>query len=260
MTSEPTAPAELVDVLVAVARLRLGLPRGEPAEVRAFYPEDIEGLWTIPLFDGERGRVVVVATQAGEVAAHAGLDRAAARWQTMFPPSHQPSWLVEEIAAVLDAVGGLTPGMPRYPSPTASTLPDGGVRLVLDEPASWVQFAAAGARGAPPPEGGSGGGVTHAQETGRIQCDVSIEARITWCYELEDVELARYEGAAQLDAADEAPPLLAEQLIAAARTRTASPLAVPGAPVSRAAGQPTGSWTVDLIGLGAIVVDEAEVH
>ncbi len=254
--SEPTAPPALADALVAVARLRLALPRGEPAEVRAFYPDDVEGLWSVPLFDGDRGRVVVLATERGDVAAHAGLHRASARLRALFP-SAAPDWLADELAAVLDAVGGLTPGLPRYPDPTASDRPRGAIRLVIDEPARWVRFAATGAHGPPPAEAvvaGGNGGATPPQPIGQMVCDVAPDRSIVWRYELEGVELGRFAGIAAADEPDQVPPLLAEQLLAAARVEVASPLAVAAAPVRPAAhdGVVGDGWQVDLLGFDPV--------
>lgn len=254
----PEPSPELADGLVAVARYRLGLPLGEPAEIRAFYPDDVEGLWIVPLFDGNRGRVIALMTESYEVAAHAGLARAAARLRDLDILGRKGPWATDNIRPLLDAVGGLTPGYPRYPSEKVERQGDGAIRLILEEPASWVRFAAAGGRGAPPPEGGGSGGIRAPEPVGRMVCDVGSDYRIAWTYELDGNQLGEFTGDMAQDRPDQVPALLAESVLATARTQVASPLAMPAGPVLPAEGGDLGRWRVEFLGLESVLVDEGK--
>ncbi len=251
-----TVPPSLRSQLVEVARLRLGLPTGEPAEIRAFYPEEIDGLWIVPLFAGHQGRVVVLSVRDDAVEPHAGLPRAAARLRDANLLARNPSWAASNIRPVLDAVGGLTPGYPRYPSEATERTDDGGIRLVFEEPESWVRFAASGGRGAPPPEGGGSGGFRHPEPLGRMECTIGPDYRVAWTYTVEAGLIGSFTGRAFDDQPDRLEGILAEKVIATARLQLASPLAVPAAPVCPSDDDTAaGRWRVDFLGLGVVAVD-----
>jgi hypothetical protein len=241
--------------LVEVARLRLGLASGEPAEIRPFYPEAIDAFWIVPLFAGDHGRVVVLKVRDGAVEPHAGLPRAAARLRDADLLARDLSFAAANIRPILDAVGGLTPGSPRYPSETTEQQVDGGIRLVFEEPEPWVRFAASGGLGAPPPEGVGSGGFRPPEPLGRMECTLSSDYRVAWTYAVEAGAIGSFAGDAANDQPDRLDGLLAEKVVAAARLQLGSPLAVPAAPVRPLDDdQPGGGWQVDFLGLGAVAV------
>ncbi len=255
----PAPSSQLADALVTVARYRLGLPRGQCDDIRAFYPDEIEGFWIVPLFDRDQGRVMVLMADGDSVVAHAGLPRAAARLAGLDVVGRSGGWVTDNIRPILDAVGGLTPGYPRYPTEAVERSADGSIRLVLEEPASWVRFAAAGGRGTPPLEDGGSGGIRHPEPVGRMVCDMTSDHRIVWTYEIGGDQVGEFAGDAAEDRPDQTPTLMAEALVAAARTELASPLATPARPVApEGRSDDRQMWRVEFLGLPPVLVNGPE--
>lgn len=254
MTSPPTPG--LHDRLVDVARLRLGLPRGQlSGEIMPFWPDEFEGLWVLRVLDGEAGRVVVVMTRNDDIEAHAGLGRAAARLRDLRLLERPDPHPTESLRPLLDAVGGLTPGYPRYPTESVERTGEGGSRVTLFEPIEWVRFAAAGGAGMPPAEIMGSRGVSAPPACGRMVCELDPSYRLSWTYEIDGQVVGGFAANPDDDLPDEAPPLLAERLITAARRQARAPFGVPSGPVHRSPGGATGDWwSVDLLGVGPVEV------
>jgi hypothetical protein len=257
----PTPSKQLAADIVEVARLRAGLPRGEVSgEVRAFWPDEFEGLWAVPMFAGDQGRVLLIMTVDGEVAPLAGLARAAVRLRHLRLLDRPEPHPTQSVRPLLDAVGGLTPGYPRYPTEVVSRTAEGGLRLVLSESAGWVQFAASGAAGMPPSEArGPNRGVTAPPPGGQMICEIARDYGLQWTYRAEDILLGHFAGHPDEDRSDECPPIVAERLGAAARAKARSPLAVPAGPVQRH-GETADAvlWRVLLLGLEPITIAERD--
>jgi hypothetical protein len=242
--------------LAAVARLRVGLaPDGPVDAVRAFYPEDVDGLWSVAAFDPEgAGRVVVLLVADGDVVAHAGLDHAAGHLQSLEVLT-RGEWAVDNLRPLLDATGGLTPGYVDVDREQASATDGGGFELSLTAPAEWVRFAASGADGPAPPTTTAmpGGGLAPPKPQGVARGTVDTAYRLRWTYVMPgDLVVGEFTGEPVRPPEAAPDALVAETAIAAARRARRSPLAVVGAPVQR--GAAPGTCIVTLLGIGDVEV------
>ncbi len=247
--------------LAAIANLRIGHPPEAPVDVvRPFYPEQIEGMFSVAAFGGgDTGRVVVLLVEGDDVAPHRGLDEAARRLRALGVLG-RGQWAIENLRPLLDAVGGLTPGYGGFETEHATELPDGGgLELALTGPEEWVRFAASGASGPPPPTttAAPGGGLAPPKPQGLARSTVDAGYRLRWTYHAAgEIPLGEVEGDPDDSptAEDDPPndPLVVEATIAAARRARSSPLAVPAAPVRR--GRAPGTCIVPLLGIGDVEV------
>jgi hypothetical protein len=120
-----------------------------------------------------------------------------------------------------------------------------------------IRYAAAGSLGPSPyrlsaPQ--HPGGLSPEEPTGWAELTISADYRLRWSYHAGGQELAVFEGAP----AEHAPPVDARKaraLLAIARKRLGSPYAVPAAPPQPLG--PSGLWRLDMLGLGAVYVDES---
>jgi hypothetical protein len=264
VSSPPGLSPATREALVAVARLRLGLPEGElVGDIHPFWPSEFEGIWALRLAGGERGRVVVLMVDGEDVVAHAGLDRAARRLQDLRLLNRPAPHTTESVRPLLDAVGGLSPASPTEPNESFESRSDAGVRVVFSQAADWVRFAASGALGVPPAEGITGFGVRAPVPMGRMVCDIDPDYRLTWRYVVDDVEIGAFEGyagATGTSPADELPTLQAEQLICTARMKTRRPWAVPAQPVRAVSGDDGGTaWEVTFLGGERVSVEHSDL-
>lgn len=238
--------------LRTVARARLGLPGGEVDEgITRFYPDHIEGCYLVPLFDGDEGGPVVIHTGPAGISPHGGFDVAAARLRALDLLAKPAEWLESALRPVLEAVGAMSPGRPRWPDETV-TVDGGAAHLVFTEDETWVRYAAGGAHGPPPLEAdrGDARGITPPAPQGTMTCILKPGYDLRWTYEAAGEILATLDGRPDaVDAGDGAAPsveaVTAEWAVAAARKKTRSPLAVPAAFV-RALGET--EWQVRLLG------------
>jgi hypothetical protein len=251
VTADPEAESPDPHEVLALVRDRLLLDAGAlDGELRAFSPDVIPDLWIAPVFDGDLGRVAVVYAPNAHPVAQAGLDRASARLRDLDVAGRDRSWVTENLRPLLDAVGGLSPGQPPFAEEEPLDL---SRCLRFDTTATWVTFAAGGAKGAPPIDEPSpdARGVAPPPAPGSMTVEVDDDHRITWTYEVAGATIGTFGGHWSDDdtRSQQLNPLFAEHLVAAARTQAESPLAVAGAPVRRLheAGA-TAVWEVRLLG------------
>ena len=252
-----TVPDE--QAVAALLRDRLLLPDGQlEGEVRPFYPDDVPDLYVAPLFDGDRGRVAVIYAPDGAPRAQGGLARAAARLQRLAIFDDDGVWARAHTRQLLDAVGGLTPGLFPYVEQEVRDDAD-SVVLELRAPTAWVEFAARGGRGIPPAvdDVPDPRGITPPAELASMTVTIARDFSITWDYELGGGPFSG-RPADDVTQDDEPADLLAERLIAAVRRELPSPLAVAARPPRRVRHDTlTTTWSVELLGHEPVEVTEA---
>lgn len=252
-----TIPDE--QAVVALLRDRLLLPNGQlEDEVRPFYPGDVPDLFVAPLFDGDHGRVAIVYAPDGMPRAHGGFARAAARLERLQIFGDGGEWARAHTRQLLDAVGGLTPGLYPYVEQEVHASRD-GVGLELRAPVPWVEFAASGARGIPPSVNDvpDPRGITPPAELASMRVTIGTDFSIAWEYEGSG---AGFSGRAadEVVSSDEPDDLLAERLVAAVRRDLPSPLAMPARPPRRIRQDAlTTTWSVELLGHRPVEITEA---
>ncbi len=256
------APDE--QAVLALVRLRLLLPDGQlEGEVAAFYPGEADDLWVAPVFDAGAGRPAVVYAPGGRPCAQAGLARASSRLRDLdVLAGERRPWAARRLRPLLDAVGGLTPGLNPFADEAPVEGPDGGIGRSFGAPADWIEFAAGGARGVPPEAGSVADprGVTPPLPQGTSTVTVDADHRIVWRHEVAGAEVGRFEGHWSQDraAADEPDALVAEGLVASVRRHLPSPLAVAARPPARVRVQGrTTTWSVELLGHDPVEITEA---
>jgi hypothetical protein len=236
--------------LVDAARAQADLPGGRVLDARRAWEDRLPDLWGVTVESDDRQSNAFFRVSDGRVAVPAGYDQAARELSELAPLDGQ-AW-GGGLIYVVAAVGGATPGFPDTWTADETPLPDGGTRITVHMPETWVAYAAAGGAGPVPADLRTGGGLAPPAKMATATLDVTADYRLLWRYQLEDGEL---EGPAGTPAAS-LPELSDRQLVAAldgARRRARAPRAMPTREPKLLDGHPD-VLVVDLWALGPVYV------
>ena len=251
MTAAPVS----AERLAAAARAQTGIPEARVFDVRRAWEDRLPDLWGVTVESPARRSNAFFRVADGRVAVPAGAMHAARELSELRPLDGQP-W-GGGLIYIVTAAGGATPGFPDSWRADEAPRADGGVRMTVQMPASWVAYAAAGGVGPAPANasGPSGGGVTPPAEMATATLDLAADSSLQWRYQLAGREIDGPAGAP----ADAAPALGDDALVAAldgARRRAAAPRAMPVREPRPLPGRPD-VLVVELWALGPVYVAAA---
>ena len=251
MTAAPVS----AERLAAAARAQTGIPDARVFDVRRAWEDRLPDLWGVTVESPARRSNAFFRVADGRVAVPAGAMHAARELSELRPLDGQP-W-GGGLIYIVTAAGGATPGFPDSWRADEAPRADGGVRMTVQMPSSWVAYAAAGGVGPAPANasGPSGGGVTPPAEMATATLDLGADSSLQWRYQLAGREIDGPAGAP----ADAAPALGDDALVAAldgARRRAAAPRAMPVREPRPLPGRPD-VLVVELWALGPVYVAAA---